>query len=162
PWSARVVVDAWKLQPWAVLGRLGYALALSGRLEQGRGFLEEVVRAVATTMSSMRVGRAMQLAWLGEALLLEGRVDDAERRAHEALSLAQRHASPRCPLSFPSRQAAAEGAPAGASSTASDRRGDDVPRDGYASLAGPGWRRAADVGVSSSPVSSSVLFRRRT
>jgi tetratricopeptide (TPR) repeat protein len=86
---ARVVVDAWKLQPWAVLGRLGYALALSGRLEQGREFLEEVVRS-ATTMSSMGVGRAMQLAWLGEALLLEGRVDDAERRAHEALSLAQR------------------------------------------------------------------------
>ena len=82
---------------------------LSGRLEQGREFLEEVVRS-ATTMSSMGVGRAMQLAWLGEALLLEGRVYDAERRAHEALSLAQRHASPRCPLSFPSRQAAAEGA----------------------------------------------------
>src|SRR4030095_6732395 len=61
-----------------------------GRLEQGREFLEEVVRS-ATTMSSMGVGRAMQLAWLGEALLLEGgRVDDAERRAHEALSLAQR------------------------------------------------------------------------
>jgi predicted ATPase/class 3 adenylate cyclase len=86
---ARVVVDAWKLQPWAVLGRLGYALALSGHLEQGREFLEEVVRS-ATTMSSMGIGRAMQLAWLGEALLLEGRVDDAERRAHEALSLAQR------------------------------------------------------------------------
>jgi len=86
---ARVVVDTWKLQPWAVLGRLGYALALSGRLAQGREFLEEVVRS-ATTMSSMGVGRAMQLAWLGEALLLEGRVDDAERRAHEALSLAQR------------------------------------------------------------------------
>src|SRR5207245_10264909 len=55
----------------------------------GREFLEEVVRS-ATTMSSMGVGRAMQLAWLGEALLLEGRVDDAERRAHEALSLARR------------------------------------------------------------------------
>src|SRR5207253_2243030 len=86
---ARVVVDAWKLQPWAVLGRLGYAFALSGRLKQGREFLEEVARS-ATTMSSMGVGRAMQLAWLGEALSLEGRVDDAERRAHEALSLAQR------------------------------------------------------------------------
>jgi tetratricopeptide (TPR) repeat protein len=86
---ARVIVEAWKLPPWAVLGRLGYALALSGRLEQGREFLEDVVRS-ATTMSSMGVGRAMQLAWLGEALLLEGRVDDAERRAHEALSLAQR------------------------------------------------------------------------
>ena len=86
---ARVVVDAWKLQPWAVLARLGYALALSGRPEQGREFLEEVVQS-ANTMSSMGVGRAMQLAWLGEALLLEGRVDDAERRAHEALSLARR------------------------------------------------------------------------
>jgi len=86
---ARVVVDAWKLQPWAVLGRLGYAFALSGRVKQGREVLEEVVRS-ATTMSSMGVGRAMQLVWLGEAYLLEGRADDALRRGHEALSLAQR------------------------------------------------------------------------
>jgi tetratricopeptide (TPR) repeat protein len=87
---AHVVVRAWKLQPWAVLGRLGYAFALSGRVQEGRELLEEVVRS-ATTMSSMGVGRAMQLAWLGEAYLLEGRLDEALRHAHEGLSLARRH-----------------------------------------------------------------------
>ena len=85
---ARGVARTWKLQPWAVLGRLGYAYALSGRLQEGRELLEEVVQS-ATTMSSMGVGRAMQLAWLGEAYLLEGRFDDALRYGHEALTLAQ-------------------------------------------------------------------------
>jgi tetratricopeptide (TPR) repeat protein len=42
-------------------------------------------------MSSMGVGQAMQLAWLGEAYLLEGRLDDARERAQQAVSLAQRH-----------------------------------------------------------------------
>jgi tetratricopeptide (TPR) repeat protein len=42
-------------------------------------------------MSSMGVGRAMQLAWLAEAYLLEGRLDDARERAQQALSLAERH-----------------------------------------------------------------------
>ena len=87
---ARAVVDTWKLQPWAVLGRLGYALALSGRPQEGRSLLEEVVRS-ATTMSAMGMGRAMQLTWLGEACLIEGRFDDASRYGLEALTLAQRH-----------------------------------------------------------------------
>jgi len=86
---AHVVVRAWKLQPWAVLGRLGYAFALSGRVQEGRELLEEVVRS-ATTMSSMGVGRAMQLAWLGEAYVLEGRFEDALHHGHEGLVLAQR------------------------------------------------------------------------
>jgi len=86
---ARVIVGTWKLQPWAVLGRLGYALALSGRPQEGREALEEVVRS-ATTMSSMGLARALQLAWLGEAYLLEGRLDDALRHGHEALRLARR------------------------------------------------------------------------
>jgi len=87
---AHVVVRAWKLQPWAVLGRLGYAFALSGRVQEGRELLEEVVGS-ATTMSSMGVGRAMQLAWLSEAYMLEGRLDEALRHGHEGLSLARRH-----------------------------------------------------------------------
>jgi len=45
----------------------------------------------ATTMSSMGVGRAMQLAWFGEACLLEGHLDDALERTQQAVSLAQRH-----------------------------------------------------------------------
>src|SRR5262249_18776393 len=40
--------------------------------------------------SSMGVGRAMQLAWLGEAYMLEGRLDEALRQGHEGLSLARR------------------------------------------------------------------------
>jgi tetratricopeptide (TPR) repeat protein len=59
-------------------------------VDEGRDLLEEVVED-ATTMSSMGVGRAMQLAWLGEAYLLEGRLDDALERAQQAVSLAQRH-----------------------------------------------------------------------
>ena len=87
---ARAVIREWNLQPWAVLARLGYAYALSARPDEGRHLLEEVIQN-ATTMSSMGVGRAMQLAWLGEAYLLEGRFDDALERAQQAVSLAQRH-----------------------------------------------------------------------
>jgi class 3 adenylate cyclase/tetratricopeptide (TPR) repeat protein len=87
---ARAVIRQWNFQPWAVLARLGYAYALSVRVDEGRDLLEEVVED-ATTMSSMGVGRAMQLAWLGEAYLLEGRLDDALERAQQAVSLAQRH-----------------------------------------------------------------------
>jgi tetratricopeptide (TPR) repeat protein len=86
--QAHVIVRAWKLQPWAVLGRLGYSFALSGRVQEGRELLEEVVRS-ATTMSSMGVGRAMQLAWLGEAYVLEGRFDEALRHGHEGLALSR-------------------------------------------------------------------------
>jgi tetratricopeptide (TPR) repeat protein len=40
----------------------------------------------------MGVGRAIQLAWLGEAYALAQRLEDAEPRAREALALAQAHA----------------------------------------------------------------------
>jgi len=87
---ARAVTREWNLQPWAVLARLGYTYALSARPDEGRHLLEEVIQH-ATTMSSMGVGRAMQLAWLGEAYLLEGRFDAALERAQQAVSLSQRH-----------------------------------------------------------------------
>jgi tetratricopeptide (TPR) repeat protein len=87
---ARVLVGVGNLQPWAVLARLGHAYALSGRPLEARALLEEVVRDT-TTMSAMGVGRAMQLAWLGETYLLEGRLDDALETAQQAVSLAQRH-----------------------------------------------------------------------
>jgi tetratricopeptide (TPR) repeat protein len=87
---ARVLIRAWNLQPWAVLARLGYAYTLSSRPDEGRDLLEDVIQN-ATTMSSMGVGRAMQLAWLGEAYLLEDRLDDALEWAQQAVSLAQRH-----------------------------------------------------------------------
>jgi class 3 adenylate cyclase/tetratricopeptide (TPR) repeat protein len=87
---ARALVRTWDHQPSAVLARLGHAFALSGRPCEARELLEEVARS-ATTMSSMGVGRAMQLAWLGEAHLREGRLDEARQRAQEAVSLAQQH-----------------------------------------------------------------------
>jgi len=68
---ARALTRQWNFRPWAVLARLGYACALSGRADEGRRLLEDVIQD-ATTMSSMGVGRAMQLAWLGETYLLEG------------------------------------------------------------------------------------------
>jgi class 3 adenylate cyclase/tetratricopeptide (TPR) repeat protein len=80
----------WKFQPWATLSRLGYAYALSGRLPEARRVLEEMARS-DTTLSSMGIGRAMQVAWLAETYTLDGRLDDASERAQEALSLAQAH-----------------------------------------------------------------------
>jgi tetratricopeptide (TPR) repeat protein len=80
----------WKVQPWPTLSRLGYAYALSGRLPEARRLLEDVVRC-ATTMSSMGVGRALQLAWLGEVNLLDGQLDEALECAHQAVSMAQGH-----------------------------------------------------------------------
>jgi class 3 adenylate cyclase/tetratricopeptide (TPR) repeat protein len=87
---ARVLIRTWNLQSWAALARLGYAYVLCGRSIEARELLEEVTRH-STTMSSLGVGRAMQLAWLGEACLLGGQRDDAREHAHQAMSLAQRH-----------------------------------------------------------------------
>jgi len=86
---ARVIARKWSLQPWALVARLGHAFALAGRPVEARDLLEDVARS-ATTMSSMGVGRAMQLAWLGEAHLREGRLDAARDLAQEANSLAVR------------------------------------------------------------------------
>jgi class 3 adenylate cyclase/tetratricopeptide (TPR) repeat protein len=80
----------WKFQPWATISRLGYAYALSARLPDARRLLEEVARS-ETTVSSMGVGRSIQVAWLGEAYALDQQLDDALERAQEALALAQNH-----------------------------------------------------------------------
>ena len=84
------LVREWNFQPWAILSRLGYAYALSGRLPEARRLLEEVAQS-ATTMHSMGVGRAIQRAWLGEAYLLDQQFDAASTRAQEAVSLARGH-----------------------------------------------------------------------
>jgi class 3 adenylate cyclase/tetratricopeptide (TPR) repeat protein len=80
----------WKFQSWATLSRLGYAYALSGRLPDARRLLEEVARS-ETTLSSMGMGRAIQVAWLGEACALDQQLDGAVEHAREALSLAHGH-----------------------------------------------------------------------
>jgi tetratricopeptide (TPR) repeat protein len=74
----------------ATLSSLGYTYALSARLPEARRVLEEIARS-NTTLSSMGIGRAMQVAWLAETYALDGRLDDASDRAQEALSLAQAH-----------------------------------------------------------------------
>ena len=80
----------WKFTPWATLSRLGYAYALSARLPEARQLLEEVA-ASDTTVNSMGVGQAMQVAWLGETCALEHQLHDAWRRAQEALAIAHEH-----------------------------------------------------------------------
>jgi class 3 adenylate cyclase/tetratricopeptide (TPR) repeat protein len=80
----------WKFQPWATLSRLGYAYALSARLPEARRLLDEVARS-DTTVSSMGVGQATQVAWLAEACALDQQLDDATQHARAALSLAQEH-----------------------------------------------------------------------
>jgi predicted ATPase len=93
----------WKLQPWAPLSGLAYAYALSGRLVEARRFLEEVVDG-APTIGATAGGRAIQLAWLGEAYLLDGQLDAASERAQQAVSLAPpRPLKPRRPRPARSR-----------------------------------------------------------
>ncbi len=87
---ARVLIVEWHLQPWAVFARLGYAHVLSARPAEARRLLADVIEG-ASTMSAMGVSRAMQLGWLGEAYLIEERLDEALACAQEALSLTRRH-----------------------------------------------------------------------
>ena len=87
---ARKLVGEWDLPISAVVARLGHALTVSGRPHEARQLLEDAARA-ATTLSSMGVGRAMQLAWLGEAHVLEGNLDTALPCVDEALSVARQH-----------------------------------------------------------------------
>jgi tetratricopeptide (TPR) repeat protein len=72
------------------LSRLGYAYALSARLPDALRVLEEIARS-DTTLNSMGIGRAMQVAWLAEAYALDQRLGDASERARHALSLAEAH-----------------------------------------------------------------------
>jgi tetratricopeptide (TPR) repeat protein len=80
----------WKFRSWATLSRLGYAYALSERPAEARAILEEVARS-QTTLSSMGLGRALQLAWLAETYARNGQFDQASERGQEALSLARQH-----------------------------------------------------------------------
>jgi tetratricopeptide (TPR) repeat protein len=87
---ARVLIREWHLRSWAASARLGYAYARSARCREARDLLEQVAQQ-STTMSSLGVGRAVQLAWLGETYLREGRLDAALEHAERALSMARRH-----------------------------------------------------------------------
>jgi class 3 adenylate cyclase/tetratricopeptide (TPR) repeat protein len=68
-------------------GNLGYALALSGRLAEGVALMEEALADPAATGTS---NHPLLMAYLGEAHLLAGRIDDAINVGRRALDLARR------------------------------------------------------------------------
>ena len=66
--------------------KLGYAYALAGRVTEAIA----LILASLDRIAGSRGGHALATAWLGEAYLLSGQIDDALRRASEALDLARR------------------------------------------------------------------------
>jgi tetratricopeptide (TPR) repeat protein len=73
----------------AIEADLGYALALAGRLAEGRALLEEALR------ESLRMGRlypqSLNIGRLSTVCLLEGGVDEAMQHARQALDLARQY-----------------------------------------------------------------------
>jgi class 3 adenylate cyclase/tetratricopeptide (TPR) repeat protein len=68
---------------------LGYALALDGRVSQGLPLLEQTTGS-AISMSFI-ARHSLRVAYLGEAYLLAGRIDDAAVAAGQALEFARLH-----------------------------------------------------------------------
>jgi tetratricopeptide (TPR) repeat protein len=68
-------------------GHLGYAFALSGRLAEGVALMEE---ALADPVATGTSNHPLLMAYLGEAHLLAGRIDDAINIGRRALDLARR------------------------------------------------------------------------
>jgi len=66
---------------------LGYALALRGRLAEGRALLEE---GIGETISTGARQRALWVAWLSEVCRLMGHGAEAWQHARQALDLARR------------------------------------------------------------------------
>jgi len=66
--------------------KLGYAYALAGRVTEAIA----LILASLDRIAGSRGGHALATAWLGEAYLLSGQIDDALRRASEAFDLARR------------------------------------------------------------------------
>ena len=66
---------------------LGYAVALQGRLAEGRALVEEAIReSLSTGALGQHAGR---VAWLSEVCRLAGRREEAWQHAHQALDLAR-------------------------------------------------------------------------
>jgi class 3 adenylate cyclase/tetratricopeptide (TPR) repeat protein len=70
-----------------VSGLLGLAKARSGRVEEAVALLHDA--AMRGRSSARGLWHALNVMWLGEALLLSGRPDDARSVAEEALALAR-------------------------------------------------------------------------
>jgi tetratricopeptide (TPR) repeat protein len=72
---------------WRVIvGGMGYAAALQGRLAEGRALLEETIREESRTGARQAPQR---VAWLSEACRLAGHGEEAWQYAHQALDLAR-------------------------------------------------------------------------
>jgi tetratricopeptide (TPR) repeat protein len=80
--------EGWNLRT-GIMGDLGYAYALVGRLAEGRALLEEALRE--NLRMDTLLDQCLQVARLSAVCLLEGRVDEAIQHARQALDLAQRH-----------------------------------------------------------------------
>jgi class 3 adenylate cyclase/tetratricopeptide (TPR) repeat protein len=80
--------ELWNLLS-ALMGDLGYAMALMGRLAEGRALLEGALR------ENLRLGilrtQSLHVARLSAVCLREGRVDEAVPHARQALDLARQH-----------------------------------------------------------------------
>jgi len=70
-----------------VTAALGYTLVLSGRVREGIALFE--TECAAIDGAGWELFKARALACLGHAYLVAGRLQDAERRGHEALTLAR-------------------------------------------------------------------------
>src|SRR5262245_35569180 len=76
-------------RPWLrrIVGGLGYASALQGRLAEGRVLLEEAISESISTGALQ--DRSRWVAWLSEVCRLAGRGEEAWQHAHQALDLAR-------------------------------------------------------------------------
>jgi class 3 adenylate cyclase/tetratricopeptide (TPR) repeat protein len=78
-------------RPWLpnMMAGLGYAVALQGRLTEGRVLLEEALSESLRTGGL--TGHAYRVAWLSEICRLAGHGEEARQHAHQALDLAREH-----------------------------------------------------------------------
>ena len=81
--AERLQIPGWSN---TLMHRLGYAYALTGRVTEGIALIVASLDRIVAT----RGGHAMATTWLAEGYLLSGQIDDALRRASEALDLARR------------------------------------------------------------------------
>jgi hypothetical protein len=72
-----------------ILGCLGSASVLQGRLAEGRALLEEGISE--SLRAGALFGQAYRVTWLSEVWRLAGRVEEAWPHAHQALDLARQH-----------------------------------------------------------------------
>lgn len=72
--------------PW-IASALGYGYILSGRIGEGLPLLEQAVERAASL--GLLVYQSLRVAWLSEAYVLVGRMDDAIRSGLRALDLAR-------------------------------------------------------------------------